>query len=144
MASDANQTFKETLAKTPVEMYLIMAKSVQKGQVLAYDDVVLTAARTKNRGNYFAKVSDVIGRKMKKRLSVNQIILNRHLEIDWDIRKGQKIIIQSTAGSVVVLGSGVSTGNAQIGELMQAENQQSGKLVEGIVVSQKKIKVLTK
>ena len=72
------------------------------------------------------------------------MILSRHLEIDWDIQKGQKIIIQSTTGPVVVVSSGISTGNAQIGELLQVQNQRSGKLVEGIVVSRKKIKVLTK
>ena len=82
--------------------------------------------------------------KMKNKLSVNHIILSRHLEIDWDIRKGQKIIIQSTAGPVEVISSGISKGNAQVGELLQVQNQHSGKLVEGIVVSQKKIKVLTK
>ena len=72
------------------------------------------------------------------------MILSRHLEIDWDIQKGQKIIIQSTAGPVVVVSSGISTDNAQVGELLTAQNQHSGKLVEGIVVSRKKIKVLTK
>jgi flagella basal body P-ring formation protein FlgA len=139
-----NKIFSEIRAETATEKYLAMARSVQKGQILSHEDVVLTAASTKNRRNYFTKISDVVGRKVKKKLSVNQIILNRHLEIDWDIRKGQKIIIQSTAGPVVVVSSGISRGNAQIGELMQAENQQSGKLIEGIVVSQKKIKVLTK
>jgi flagella basal body P-ring formation protein FlgA len=54
------------------------------------------------------------------------------------------MIIQSTAGPVVVVSSGISTGNAQVGELLTAQNQHSGKLVEGIVVSRKKIKVLTK
>jgi flagella basal body P-ring formation protein FlgA len=101
-------------------------------------------SRAKNRSGYFVNVSDVVGRKVKKKLSVNQMILSRHLEIDWDIRKGQKILIQSTAGPVVVVSSGISAGNAQVGELLQAQNQQSGKLVEGIVVSRKKIKVLTK
>ena len=72
------------------------------------------------------------------------MILSRHLEIDWDIQKGQKIIIQSTAGPVVVASTGISRGNAQVGELLKAQNQHSGKLVEGIVVSRKKIKVLTK
>ena len=130
--------------ETPTETYLVLARSVQKGHVLSHEDVTLTAARVKNRRDYFTKVSDVVGRKVKKRLSINQIILNRHLEIDWDIKKGQKIIIQSTVGPVEVVSSGISAGNAQIGELMQAENLRSGKLIEGIVVSQKKIKVLTK
>ena len=139
-----NQTSVEGGLKNGVEKYLAMARSVQKGRILSHDDVVLRVARAKNRTGHFASVSDVVGRKVKKKLSVNQMILNRHLEIDWDIRKGQKIIIQSTAGPVVVASSGISRGNAQVGELLKAQNQHSGKLVEGIVVSRKKIKVLTK
>lgn len=139
-----NQNFVGDGPKNTLEKYLAMARSVQKGHILSHDDVVLRVARAKNSTGYFAKVSDVIGRKVKKKLSVNQMILSRHLEIDWDIRKGQKIIIQSTAGPVVVASSGISRGNAQVGELLQAQNQHSGKLVEGIVVSRKKIKVLTK
>ena len=130
--------------ETPTETYLVLARSVQKGHVLSHEDVTLTEARVKNRRDYFTKVSDVVGRKVKKRLSINQVILNRHLEIDWDIKKGQKIIIQSTVGPVEVVSSGISAGNAQIGELMQAENLRSRKIIEGVVVSQKKIKVLTK
>ena len=139
-----NQTFVEGAPKNAVEKYLAMATSVQKGRILTEDDVVLKVARAKNRTGYFANVSDVVGRRVKKKLSVNQMILSRHLEIDWDIRKGQKIIIQSTVGPVVVVSSGISKGNAQVGELLKAQNQHSGKLVEGIVVSRKKIKVLTK
>ena len=139
-----NQTFVEGGPKNAVESYLAMARSVQKGRILSQDDVVLRVAKVKNRTGYFANISDVVGRKVKKKLSVNQMILSRHLEIDWDIRKGQEIIIQSATGPVVVASSGISTGNAQVGELLQAQNQHSGKLVEGIVVSRKKIKVLTK
>ena len=139
-----NQTFLERGPKIAAESYLAMARSVQKGHILSHDDVVLKVARAKNRTGYFAKVSDVIGRKVKKKLSVHQMILSRHLEIDWDIRKGQKIIIQSIAGPVTIENSGVARVNAQIGELIKAKNEQSGKIVEGIVVSRKKIRVLTK
>ncbi len=139
-----NQTFSQGGPQNALKKYLAMARSVQKGRILSRDDVVLKVARANNSTDYFAKISDVVGRKVKKKLSVNQMILSRHLEIDWDIRKGQKIIIQSTAGPVVVASSGISMGNAQVGELLQAQNQHSGKLVEGIVVSRKKIKVLTK
>ena len=52
--------------KNAPETYLAMAKSVQKGHVLSHDDVVLRVARAKNRTGYFAKVSDVVGRKVKK------------------------------------------------------------------------------
>ena len=61
-----------------------------------------------------------------------------------ETHKGQKIIIQSIAGPVTIENSGVARVNAQIGELIKAKNEQSGKIVEGIVVSRKKIRVLTK
>ncbi|MDC1383336.1 flagellar basal body P-ring formation chaperone FlgA [Candidatus Puniceispirillum sp.] len=124
--------------------FLALSRSVQKGQVLTVKDVVFKNTKSSNLSGYFTNISDVVGRKVKKNLSINQVLLSRHLEINWDIQKGQKILIQSAAGSVVVVSSGISRKNAQIGELLQVKNLQSGALVEGIVVSQNKIKVLTK
>ena len=124
--------------------FLVLSRSLQKGEVLAEEDIRLKQASNQNLSGYFTKASDVVGRTLKKTLSVDQVLLSRHLEIDWDIRKGQKIIIQSIAGPVTIENSGVARVNAQIGELIKAKNEQSGKIVEGIVVSRKKIRVLTK
>ena len=124
--------------------FLVLSRSLQKGEVLSKEDIRLKQTRNQNLSGYFTKASDVVGRTLKKTLSVDQVLLSRHLEIDWDIRKGQKIIIQSIAGPVTIENSGVARVNAQIGELIKAKNEQSGKIVEGIVVSRKKIRVLTK
>ena len=124
--------------------FLVLSRSLQKGEVLSEEDIRLKQASNQNLLGYFTKASDVVGRTLKKTLSVDQVLLSRHLEIDWDIRKGQKIIIQSIAGPVTIENSGVARVDAQIGELIKAENEQSGKIVEGIVVSRKKIRVLTK
>ena len=126
------------------KQFLALSRSVQKGQILTAKDVVLKNIKSSNLTGYFTHSSDVVGRKVKKTLSANQILLNRHLEINWDIQKGQKILIQSAAGSVVVVSYGIARNNAQIGDLLQVKNLQSRALVEGIVVSRKKIKVLTK
>ena len=124
--------------------FLVLSKSLQKGEVLSEEDIRLKQITHQKYSGYFTKVSDVVGRTLKKTLSVDQVLLSRHLEIDWDIRKGQRIIIQSIAGPVTIENSGVARVDAQIGELIKAENEQSGKIVEGIVVSRKKIRVLTK
>lgn len=124
--------------------FLVLSRSLQKGEVLSEEDIRLKQTRNQKLSGYFTKASDVVGRTLKKTLSVDQVLLSRHLEIDWDIRKGQKIIIQSIAGPVTIENSGVARVNAQIGELIKAKNEQSGKIVEGIVVSRKKIRVLTK
>ena len=124
--------------------FLVLSRSLQKGEVLSEADIRMKQTRNQNLSGYFTKTSDVVGRTLKKTLSIDQVLLSRHLEIDWDIRKGQKIIIQSIAGPVTIENSGVARVNAQIGELIKAKNEQSGKIVEGIVVSRKKIRVLTK
>ena len=124
--------------------FLVLSRSLQKGEVLSEGDIRVKQTGNQNLSGYFTKASDVVGRTLKKTLSVDQVLLSRHLEIDWDIRKGQKIIIQSIAGPVTIENSGVARIDAQIGELIKAENEQSGKIVEGIVVSRKKIQVLTK
>ena len=124
--------------------FLVLSKSLQKGEVLSEEDIRLKQITHQKYSGYFTKVSDVVGRTLKKTLSVDQVLLSRHLEIDWDIRKGQKIIIQSIAGPATIENPGVARVDAQIGELLKAENEQSGKIVEGIVVSRKKIRVLTK
>ncbi|MDB4599225.1 flagellar basal body P-ring formation chaperone FlgA [Alphaproteobacteria bacterium] len=124
--------------------FLVLSRSLQKGEVLSEEDIRLKQTRNQKLSGYFTKASDVVGRTLKKTLSVDQVLLSRHLEIDWDIRKGQKIIIQSIAGPVTIENSGVARVNAQIGELIKAKNEQSGKIVEGIVASRKKIRVLTK
>ena len=131
--------------KTPQRsFFLVLSRSLQKGEVLSEEDIRLKQTGSQNLSGYFTKASDVVGRTLKKALGVDQVLLSRHLEIDWDIRKGQKIIIQSIAGPVTIENSGVAKVDAQIGELIKVENEQSGKIVEGIVVSRKKIRFLTK
>ena len=124
--------------------FLVLSRSLQKGEILSKEDIRVKQTRGHNFSGHFTKASDVVGRTLKRTLSVDQVLLSRHLEIDWDIQKGQKIIIQSITGPVTIESSGVAKVDAQIGELIKAENEQSGKIVEGIVVSRKKIQVLTK
>lgn len=124
--------------------FLVLSRSVQKGEILSDEDVLLKSAGGKTFSGYFTKESDVVGRKLKRALSVNQVLLSRHLEINWAIEKGQKILIQSNAGPVSVVSAGIARNSAQVGELLEAENQMSGTIVEGIVVSNKKIRILTK
>ena len=137
--------FLKQKVKAPEKnFFLVLSRSLQKGKVLSEEDIRLKQTRKQNLSGYFTKASDVVGRTLKKTLSVNQVLLSRHLEIYWDIRKGQKIIMQSTAGPVTIENSGVAQADAQVGELLKVENEQSGKIVEGIVVSRKKIRILTK
>ena len=81
-------------------------------------------------------------RKMKKMHVL--FLRNRHLEMDWVIQKDQIVIIETQIGGVTVAGSGLALDNAQLGDLLKVLNQSSNVVVEGSVVSEKKVKIITK
>lgn len=121
-----------------------LSRSLSRGEVITHDDLVLVSSPDHRLVGYFEKLDDVIGRKTNRPLSVNQAIQNRHLEMDWLVQKDQTITIETQIGGVTVAGSGVALNNAQMGDLLKVLNQSSKVVVEGRVVSEKKVKIITK
>ena len=121
-----------------------LSRSLRRGEVITHDDLVLVSSPDHRLVGYFEKLDDVIGRKTNRSLSVNQAVRNRHLEIDWLVEKDQIITIETQIGGVTVAGSGLALDNAQMGDLLKVLNQSSDVVVEGRVVSEKKVKIITK
>ena len=121
-----------------------LSRSLRRGEVITHDDLVLVSSPDHRLVGYFEKLDDVIGRKINRPLSVNQAIRNRHLEMDWLVQKDQTITIETQIGGVTVAGSGLALDNAQMGDLLKVLNQSSKIVVEGRVVSEKKVKIITK
>ena len=64
--------------------------------------------------------------------------------MDWLIQKDQTVTIETQIGAVTVAGIGVALDNGQMGDLLKVLNQSSNVVIEGRVVSEKKIKIITK
>jgi len=121
-----------------------LSRSLQRGEVITLDDLVLVSRPDHRLVGYFEKLDDVIGRKTNRSLSVNQAVRNRHLEMDWAVEKDQTVTIETQIGGVTVASSGLALDNAQMGDLLKVLNQSSKVIVEGRVVSEKKVKIITK
>jgi flagellar basal body P-ring formation protein FlgA len=121
-----------------------LSRSLRRGEVITNDDLVLVSSPDHRLVGYFEDLDDVIGRKAKRSLSVNQALQNRHLEMDWLVQKDQNVTIETQIGGVTVTGSGLALDNAQMGDLLKVLNQSSKVIVEGRVVSEKKVKIITK
>ena len=127
-----------------VNKLVTLARSVRRGEILASDDLAYAPTTGRGVSGYFEQIDDVIGRKMRRNLTVNQVVLNRHLELDWDIIKDQSVIIESQMGAIRVASAGIAIQDGQIGDLLRAKNLSSGRIVEGIAISGKKIRIKTK
>jgi flagella basal body P-ring formation protein FlgA len=123
---------------------LSLARSVSRGEILEADDLVMVAVAQGRHVGHFTRLTDVVGRRVKQTLGVNQVLLARHLDIFWDIQQDQTVLIETSIGNVTVASTGIALENAQIGQIVGVKNQKSGQHIEGIAVSRKKIRILTK
>ena len=88
--------------------FVVLTKSLQTGEIIGADDVRLVS-RDANPGiGYFRDINDVVGRKTKRAMNINQIIRTRHLELDYAIQKDQSVIIESKIGPVTVVSAGIA------------------------------------
>jgi len=135
----ASQTDVARLAK-----FVVLTKSVQRGEIISAVDVMLVQ-RAGNPGvGYFHDIDDVVGRRAKRAININQIIRSRHLAFDYAIQKGQAVIIESKIGPVTVVSAGIAIADAQLGESVKVKNKSSGLVVEGVAISAKKIRIKAK
>ena len=124
--------------------FVVLTKSLQTGEIIGADDVTLVSRDANPGVGYFRDINDVVGRKAKRAININQIIRTRHLELDYAIQKDQSVIIESKIGPVTVVSAGIAVDNAQLGELVKIKNNASGRIVEGVAISEKKIRIRAK
>jgi len=134
----------EPKAKQDLAPVVVLTKSIQRGEIITADALKIVRHDKNPGAGYFRDQNDVIGRRAKRSLSINQTVRSRHLELDYAIQKDQSVIIESKIGPVTVLSAGIAIADAQIGELVKVKNTSSALVVEGIVMSEKKIRIRAK
>ena len=86
-------------------------------------------------------MDDVLLRKASRDLGIGQVVQARQLELNWTIRKGQKVQIENRVGPIQVLSEGIALMDAQLGDAIRILNIRSRREIEGRVVSEKKISI---
>jgi len=141
---DAPDTASYPESDASLSKFVVLTKSLQPGEIIGIGDVRLIQ-RDANPGiGYFRDIYDVVGRKAKRALTINQIIRTRHLELDYAIKKDQSVIIESKIGPVTVVSAGIAVDDAQLGDRVKVKNNSSGLVVEGVAISEKKIRIRAK
>lgn len=124
---------------TPAPLVVGLNRSLQAGDVLTADDLVLISGSTQNARDIFTQIEQVVGRRLRSSLGVEQILLTRHLEPDWVVQNGTPIALQITAGPITVIASGEALENGRVGDVIALRNQSSGQVVKGIVIGENSV-----
>ena len=121
-----------------------LARSVSRDDMIAAGDLLMVAVSERNSLGAFFDPADVIGRRVKIGVGVNQPLMARHLYPDYLVEKGSEVLISSYAGGISVDMIGYSLENGQLGEWIGIENASSGKTIRGKITGEKKVMVIAK
>ena len=121
-----------------------LSRSVSRNDMIGAEDLVMVAVSERNALGAFFDPADVIGRRVKIGVGVNQPLMARHLHPDFLVEEGNEVLISSSAGGISVDMVGYALENGQIGEWIGVENASSGKMVRGKVTGEKKVTVIAK
>ncbi|MEC8121399.1 MAG: flagellar basal body P-ring formation chaperone FlgA [Pseudomonadota bacterium] len=117
---------------------------MSRDDMIGAGDLVMVAVSERNTMGAFFDPADVIGRRMKIGLGVNQPLMARHLHPDYLVEEGSEILISTSAGGISVDMVGYALENGQIGEWIGVENASSGKTIRGKITGEKKVSVIAK
>ena len=70
------------------QMAVVVNKRLKKNSIIGPDDISLEPVTAKSSTDYFTRINDVVGRRVKRSLRTRQIVEARHLQTNWMVQKG--------------------------------------------------------
>ena len=133
-------TKKRKLKNTEVSIIKVN-KNLKKNQIITENDIYLIKTNKKGASNYFSNKKEVLGRKIKVSLREGQILRDRHIEKNWTIQEGQKIIIENNRSKIQILIEGIALNSAMKGDYVEVLNKSTGKPIKAWVKNNKKVSI---
>jgi len=87
------------------------------------------------------QIEEVAGARAARAIEVNEILTQRALERPNLLRRGAPVILLYETGGLRVEAPGLAVEGGRIGELVQVKNPASGKLLRGLVVDARTVRV---
>ena len=131
---------KRKLKNTEVSLIKVN-KNLKKNQIITENDIYFIKTNKKGASNYFSNKKEVIGRKMKVSVREGQVLRDRHIEKNWTIKEGQKIIIENNRSKIKIQIEGRALNSAMKGDYVEVLNKSTGNPIRAWVKNNKKVSV---
>ena len=132
----------------PIEVFvtrqvLVAANPLSKGHLVTAADLRREPRDvTRMTSGYIDEPAQVIGQRIRMPVMVGRPLTPRMLEADSIIRRGQTVTLVVASGSLDIKMGGKALSDGALGQRIQVENTNSGRIVEGIVRSAEHVEVL--
>ncbi len=105
-----------------------------RGSKVSENDIMLMRQEISQlHSGYFTKLETVVGKIITQNLAAGHTITPKRIKADFLVRRGEKVTIVVSTGSLKVKGKGEALKDAAQGERVSVRNSQSKRIVQGIV-----------
>ena len=89
----------------------------------------------------FTRIEDVVGRQTGRFVDVNEVITQKNVALPMLIKRGSPVVLVYETGSLRVEAPGAAEEAGKAGERIQVKNPSSGKLLRGVVVDGRTVRI---
>ena len=118
-----------------------LKRSLEKNDIIKIEDLDLIITSKPSEKSFFNNKEDLVGRKLKKNLKVDQLLHPRHLYGKFEVNIGDFLSIVSQMGNASVAVAGEAKDSGNLGDIIKVKNLRSGKIIKGYVNKNKIIRV---
>ncbi|MDX1301101.1 flagellar basal body P-ring formation chaperone FlgA [Photobacterium sp.] len=115
----------------------INRKTKITASMLRMQELHLTKAKT-----FTTQFSDVIGKRVKRRIRSGQLINPAQLQQLWLVEKGDEVVIIASKNGMQASMKGIAQDNGVKGEQIDVRNSSSSKIIRTIVASRGKVETI--
>lgn len=122
---------------------VIASKNLKKGELITEDHLKLTNISSANISGSFEEIAAIVGRKATFNISRGAIIKSRHLELIYDVQKGQTVMLMAVNANISITTNAIALETGQRGDMIKVRNTNSGKVLSVVIKGEKKVSPLT-
>ena len=115
-----NPVSKDKIKKT-VQL-IKLNKALEKNSTLELKDLKIVSSNNVIQSSFFNSKEELIGRKLKKNLKMDQLLHPRHLYEKFEVGNGDVLSIISNIGNASVIVSGEAQESGNLDDLIRVKN----------------------
>ena len=138
---NTNMISNKELKKNKTFHTVKLKRSLEKNDIIKIEDLDLIITSKPSEKSFFNNKEDLVGRKLKKNLKVDQLLHPRHLYEKFEVNIGDFLSIVSQMGNASVAVAGEAKDSGNLGDIIKVKNLRSGKVIKGYVNKNKIIRV---
>ena len=131
--------------KAEVRVYdqvVVAARPIGRQETLSAKDLRLERREITSRtAQIFTRLDDVVGKQSTRSIQSDDVITANAIERPTLLKRGSPITLVFDSGSLRVETQGVAEEGGKMGDLIQVKNSTSGKMLRGVVLDERNVKV---